>query len=657
MNRFDEDLRQAAHKKRNATVIASLALAVIGLMLGAYFLSFRSVMIQIEPAKAEQSAQVTVTDGTALSVGGRIYSLSQQIRLTISAAKYQDAKITLSDQDFGGEMTVRLLPKPGRLQASVSPSTPVNWYLNNEFVAQSAMLDTALAPGDYTLSVRSDYHETVERGVTIGANEDSIVAIDIPVITGTLNASMMPSGTLLVDGKPVDVNAPITLGPGKHQIDLSAPRHQHITDSITITQTQRHFTRSYKLAPKPIEIRPVLKPSDGDLFINGKRQDISKPALTIPYRQSLDIEYSKPGFVTSRQSKPVQPGDSVDLAITLDPEFVDITVTANITADIYLDGQPLGTTPLQIAVPTIAATIEARADGYQSESRTITPQIGQPQKYDFTLITTEAAKLRKAPQIYTGASGIEMRFFQPKNARFQMGGTRSELGQRANEFLRQIELRRPFYVATTELTERQFYGKGANLPLVNVGWEQVALFCNKLSAADGLTPFYIAENGRIVDFDAKADGYRLISEAEWEYLARAYGQSKQSIFPWGDDAVVPPKAGNLAGDKAKPNSPSYIAGYQDGFSGLAPPKSFPADRAGLFDMVGNVSEWTHDAYSFAPPAPDQIEIDPLGRYAAGAHVIKGANFKSASRTELRAAFRDGSDAPRDDVGFRLARYL
>jgi formylglycine-generating enzyme required for sulfatase activity len=121
--------------------------------------------------------------------------------------------------------------------------------------------------------------------------------------------------------------------------------------------------------------------------------------------------------------------------------------------------------------------------------------------------------------------------------------------------------------------------------------------------------------------------------------------------------VVPPNVGNLAGDKAKPASDSYIAGYQDGFSGLAPAKSFPADQSGLYDFVGNVSEWTHDSYMFTPPPSDKIETDPLGQYSAGSHVIKGANFKSASRTELRAAFRDGSDAPRDDVGFRLARYL
>ena len=404
-------------------------------------------------------------------------------------------------------------------------------------------------------------------------------------------------------------------------------------------------------------MRHQLTPLGGRLFVNGKRQDISKNTIEIPYRKTLDIEYSKPGFVTKTQSQTVTSGEVVTLSLVLDPEFADITVTANIAADIYLNGQVLGATPLQISVPTVPATLEVRADGYQNETKSITPKPKQPQIYNFTLISKAVAKLQNAPQFYTNANGIELGLIKPRNVRFEMGGKRSEKGQRANEFLREIELQRPFYVATHELTEAQFYGKGSNLPVVNLTWEQVAIFCNELSMNEGLTPFYSTKNGRISGFDPNADGYRFISEAEWEFLARAYRRPKQTIFPWGDDAVVPPNIGNLAGDKAKPASDSYIAGYQDGFSGLAPAKSFPAEQSGLYDFVGNVSEWAHDSYIFTPPSSDNIETDPLGQYSAGPHVIKGANFKSASRTELRAAFRDGSDTPRDDVGFRLARYL
>jgi len=422
MNRFDEELRQAARRKRNTVAIASLVFVTFGLVLAGYFLSFRSLSIEVRPEQARQSSVISITDGLALSFANRIYALSDTARLSISEAKYQTAELTISDTDFGTNMTVILLPKPGMLRAAVTPSTPVNWYLNGQFVSQSSTLDTELAPGDYQLAVTSDYHEKVERNVTISAAQDTALSINIPVITGILRAAMTPPGEIRVDGVPVDNAAAITLGPGRHQIEVSAAGHQPVTDEIIVTQAQREFTRAYNLQPQPVRIRHQLAPAAGSLFVNGKQLDISQYVISVPYRQSIDIEYSKPGFTTQRQSLAVSPGETVTVALTLPPEFVDISVTANVTAEVYLDGQAFGPTPLQLSVPTLPATLELRADGYQSATKSIAPKMGQPQTHDFSLITTAVAKLRKAPRIYTNSSGIELQLVQPENAQFQMGG-------------------------------------------------------------------------------------------------------------------------------------------------------------------------------------------------------------------------------------------
>ena len=355
MNRFDDDLRRAARGKRTTAVIASLGIMLCGLVLAGYFLSFRSLSVTVQPETAEKTALIKVTDGLALALSNHIYAVSDRVQLSVSAAKYQTANHTIDNTDFGKDMTVILLPKPGRLRAAVTPSTSVNWYLDGQFASQSNRLDTDLAPGAYQLVVTSDYHERVERSLTIAADEDTNLAIDLPGITGTLRATMTPTGTMLVDGQPVDSGTPILLGPGSHQIDLSAAGHKSVSDSITITQTQRDFIRSYNLQPLPIRMQHQLTPPGGSLFVNGKRQDISKNTIEIPYRKTLDIEYAKPGFVNKTQSQTVAPGEKVALSLVLDPEFADITVTANITADIYLDGQLLGATPLQISITNSAS--------------------------------------------------------------------------------------------------------------------------------------------------------------------------------------------------------------------------------------------------------------------------------------------------------------
>src|SRR5210317_2262474 len=99
MNRFDEELRQAARRKRNTAAIASLVFVTFGLILAGYFLSFRSLSIEVRPEQARQSSVISIADGLALSFANRIYALSDTARLSISAANYQTAELTVSDTD------------------------------------------------------------------------------------------------------------------------------------------------------------------------------------------------------------------------------------------------------------------------------------------------------------------------------------------------------------------------------------------------------------------------------------------------------------------------------------------------------------------------------------------------------------------------------
>ena len=79
--------------------------------------------------------------------------------------------------------------------------------------------------------------------------------------------------------------------------------------------------------------------------------------------------------------------------------------------------------------------------------------------------------------------------------------------------------------------------------------------------------------------------------------------------------------------------------------------------SGLFDLTGNVSEWVHDWYSLKPPARGSVATDPLGPSFGDSHVVRGSSWRSGNRTTLRAAYRDGLTRGRDDVGFRIGRYL
>ena len=154
-----------------------------------------------------------------------------------------------------------------------------------------------------------------------------------------------------------------------------------------------------------------------------------------------------------------------------------------------------------------------------------------------------------------------------------------------------------------------------------------------------------------------ADGYRLLSEAEWEWLARKANRSQTSRFVWGNTTTLPKNSANIADESAKTGVTYYVPRYNDGFAGIAPVKSFSREPSGLFDMGGNVSEWTHDSYTLTVPDATQIYPQQLDNSLADSRVIKGANWRSGTLTELRSAYRDGLSQPRDSVGFRLGRYL
>jgi formylglycine-generating enzyme required for sulfatase activity len=204
-----------------------------------------------------------------------------------------------------------------------------------------------------------------------------------------------------------------------------------------------------------------------------------------------------------------------------------------------------------------------------------------------------------------------------------------------------------------------FKGNSVNLeeqPVVQVSWKQAALFCNWLSEKENLPTVYRKLEGRVVPLETIPTGYRLPTEAEWEYCAR-FAHSKVSLmYPWGDTFPPASKSLNIADVSAKEVMPAYLEKYDDGYPVAAPAASFEANALGLYDLGGNVAEWCHDYYSIYSYSPTVIYHDPSGPREGKHHVVRGSSWESASISVLRSSYRGYSNDKRFDLGFRICRY-
>jgi formylglycine-generating enzyme required for sulfatase activity len=148
-------------------------------------------------------------------------------------------------------------------------------------------------------------------------------------------------------------------------------------------------------------------------------------------------------------------------------------------------------------------------------------------------------------------------------------------------------------------------GEAGHLPATGVSWYDAAEFCNRLSRHHGFRPCY-----RRFGFwrwsrwacDWRADGYRLPTEAEWEYACRAGSQAR---YGFGDDPARLPD----------------FAWYEGNSRGrIRPVGTKRANRWGLFDMHGNVWEWCWDWYGPYGPAS---RVDPRGPTSGQRRVLRG----------------------------------
>ena len=193
-------------------------------------------------------------------------------------------------------------------------------------------------------------------------------------------------------------------------------------------------------------------------------------------------------------------------------------------------------------------------------------------------------------------------------------------------------------------------GRG-NYPVAIVSWFGAVSYCNFISSMTGKQPCYNPEDWTC---DYSRNGYRLPTEAQWEYAARGIHQGMR--FPWGDSNVITHSRANYKSDSARNSydvSPTqgFHPDYADTHPGSSPVGAFAPNSFGLNDMCGNVLEWVGDWYA---RYSSESQVNPTGPESGIRKVVRGGSwFTTAERATCSVRFSFISPMRMiEDVGFR-----
>jgi len=256
-------------------------------------------------------------------------------------------------------------------------------------------------------------------------------------------------------------------------------------------------------------------------------------------------------------------------------------------------------------------------------------------------------------------------FVRMEGGTFKMGSPDSEPERKNDEVQHDVTVS-PFYMCKYVVTQAEYEAlmgtnpskyKGDNLPVERVSWYEAVEYCIQRSIDDGFKPAYqinknqkdpknkngVDDSKWLVTWDRSANGYRLPTEAEWEYACRA-----GTITPFSTGDNITTDEANY--DGKSPYNKNAKGEYRDETTRV---RSFAPNPWGLHNMHGNVLEWCWDWYGLYD---SNLQLDPMGAPSGQGRVERGGCWKSFGQA-LRSANRQWlvPSNQNDTLGFRLAR--
>lgn len=646
---------------------ALIAIVTVAAVLLAFLFTARSVNFKFQP----QNADFTLDGILQFELGGTYLVFPGKYRLRASAEGYEPIDQVI---DIAGERNQFLefaLPElPGRVSLTSNP-LGADVTIDGTPVGITPLTEYRLQRGEYSLLLRRENYEDHESTLIVkGKDEVQTPVVDLLPDWADVEITTQPEGAVVTIGDTVTTYttpATVPIPSGFQELTLKLDGYKSWTTDVDVVARTPFALEPVTLEPADGLVTVITNPPGAGVTANGRFFGESPAELALRPGENYKIQVYRAGYAQVSRNVTASKGERT-LRLDLQPLLGKVQIQVEpADAVLTVNGKAYDSANRTLTLNVGSHKIALSKPGYAGYETTLIPKDGLTQQLKVKLLTIAAARLAALQPTRTTAANDELLLF--KSGKITMGASRREPGRRANEVMREATLTRPFYIATKEVTNEQYrafsggHDSGEfedhvlnkdNQPAVQVRWLDAAMYCNWLSKKDNLEPFYQEKPGEIVGINPTATGYRLPTEAEWAFVARSQPATDALLrFPWGPRIPPQDRHGNYADRSAVHVVGRIIFGYNDNYIVGAPPGSFKANANGLFDIGGNVAEWTNDFYS--QPNADPT-TDPLGPGKGEYHVIRGSSWRHGTITDLRLSFRDYGKDGRNDLGFRIARY-
>ena len=627
--------------KKTIIVIVTLLIAIPLFLLKSSNINYK-----------EEYPELKVSSPNSIIINDTVYSFFRKFKLNVEAYGYESKTIEFNHRDSDKEII--LIEKPINVVFKIN-DTYDKFILNNKVLA--SLDNIKLKKGAHSYEITSNNHLTYKSNFEIKKYTDELL---IPVILKKIDKSLQISSNpnnakVFLNNTELGVTPlTINLDRSNNEIILKKAGYKEKKVKYFVDDNNKSEIK-YLLEEDENLISLSSNPPSASVFLDDEYVGITP--IKFPNIKKGTIKIKKYGY----RDKLISPNNQTKtINTTLEKDMAEVQFSSNVPAKVILNGKYIGSTPLKKDIQKIKHKISYEALGHRSIRESFEPLNDKVQIYK-NLLTDKQASLIDSKNNSTNSIGSKLILMNPGS--ITMGSPKRESRRDINELQKKVKITKHFFISKNLITESQYKkfkksSSASNLPVNNVSWIDAAKFCNWLSRKEGLDQFYIIKGDRLLYFNTKSNGYRLPTEAEWEYAAKSNNPTQgELIYAWGSDRQIRKLVGNIADQSTEGILANFVPDYDDGYLERSPVGSFRSNQNGLNDITGNLSEWVNDFYSIEIIDPSEIFTDYIGPTVGTTHVIKGSNHYSSTPLQLGLSYRTYGNAENELVGFRIARWI